>query len=213
MHEHTQHSESCRYKDDDKLAYAYLEIIKGKMILISANEVALFDEYLKYAKADDKDIVIDHEQSENEPFQIVYGGVMFDEEKISIEKMMELAIEIKGYALYDLEENGKVNVSGYTDIVFYPEEARSKNFIPFAALMQTPHRLINTEEPTTIFPAFANYNSVWEMMVNRPFLLACKESYIVPECLEENWQEKIDKERLMVAYNVADLVIYEEERQ
>lgn len=207
MHNHTQHSENCRYKDDDKIAYAYLEIMDGKMILISADEVALFDEYLKHAKADDKDIVIDHEQPEKEPFQIVYGGVMFDEGKITIEKMMEFARELKGYALYDLEENGKVNVSGYTDIVFYPEEAKGKNFIPFAALMQTPHRLINTEAPTTLFPAFANYNNVWECMVNRPFLLACKESFIATNCSEESWKEEIDKERLMAAYNVADLVI------
>lgn len=211
MHEHEQHSENCRYKEEDKLAYAYMEITDEKRILIAAGEISLFDEFLEYAKADDKDIVIDHEQSDDEPFQIMYGGIMFDEERISADGIMELAEQLKGYALYDLEEHGKVNVSGYTDIVLYPEEANSKNFIPFAAYIQTPHRLDDTKAPTTLFPALSNYNNVWEMMVNRPFLLACKETHMIPDCSEDNWKEHIDKKQLMKAYNVADLVIYEEE--
>lgn len=206
-----QHSENCRYKDDDKLAYAYFAITDETRILIAASEIALFDEYLEYAKADDKNIIIDHEQPDHEPFQIMYGGIMFDEEKVSVEKVMELANELKGYSLYDLEAEGKVNVSGYTDIVFYPEDANSKNFIPFAAFIQTPHRLIDTEAPKTLFPAFANYRFVWEKMVNRPFLFACRESFLADDCTVENWKEKIDKDRLMAAYNIADLVIYEDD--
>ena len=104
-----EHSENCRYKDDDKLAYAYIEITDETKILIAASEIALFDEYLEYAKADDKNIIIDHEQPDNEPFQIMYGGIMFNEEKISVEKVMELANDLKGYSLYDLEAGGKVN--------------------------------------------------------------------------------------------------------
>jgi len=206
-----EHSENCRYKDDDKLAYGYLAITDETMILIAASEIALFDEYLKYAKAEDKDIVINHEQPDHEPFQIMYGGIMFDDEKVSVEEVMDLATKLKGYSLYDLEAEGKVNVSGYTDIAFYPEDAISKNFIPFAAFIQTQHRLNNTESPTTLFPALANYRFVWEKMVNRPFLFACRESFLADDCTVENWKEKIDKDRLMAAYNIADLVIYEDD--
>jgi len=110
-----EHSENCRYKDDDKLAYGYLAITDETMILIAASEIALFDEYLKYAKAEDKDIVINHEQPDHEPFQIMYGGIMFDDEKVSVEEVMDLATKLKGYSLYDLEAEGypSSTFSGY----------------------------------------------------------------------------------------------------
>lgn len=67
---------------------------------------------------------------------------MMYNEGVTLEKVFGLAKEMRGYAFMDLEED-RVNISGYQDIVFYPEDAIADNYIPFAALMQMPHRLEN----------------------------------------------------------------------
>lgn len=67
------HSHDCRYKDDDMLLYAYLEI-HNQRCLLSANEVSVFDEYLEYAHNDDKNINIDFDRNDKSPYQLVYGG-------------------------------------------------------------------------------------------------------------------------------------------
>lgn len=196
------HSNGCRYQADDKLLYAKIEI-DHKMYLISAEEISLFDQYLEKAKNKDKDVNIDLFQSDNLPFQIVYGGMMYNE-GFTLERIFELAEEMRGYAFLDLEED-KVNVSGYQNIVFYPEEAESENYIPFAALIQMPHRLENMGYSVTLFP-YLGGNLILESMMNRPFLLACRESFFI-EGDGESWKRNINKEKLMEVYQCADLFI------
>lgn len=202
--ENKMHSKSCRYRDNDKMQYAYLKI-EEKFILILAYEFELFDSYLEKAIEDDKNIKINYEQSDNEPYQIVYGAMMFDEIHHTYSDIVALAKRMEGYAFLDLELE-KVNVSGYQEILFFPEEALAEEFIPFVALMQTPHHLQRMKYSITMFPALENH-LIWESMVNRPFLLACRESIMMEGLSEDNWTKYIEKNKLMQAYKIADLVV------
>lgn len=206
MNNRNTHSENCRYNDNDKLMYARMQLNEKVFCLISAKELTVFDEYFAAAtEKQDKTLIIDYDQSDNEPYQIVYGGMLYND-WCSYESAVETAEDIKGYALFDIEDEKKVNVSGYTDIVFFPEKAVSKFYIPFAALVQTTHRFENLQASITFFPAFANH-FVWESMINRPFLLAARKGVLVEELDISNWKEYLDEEVLVDAYNQADLVL------
>lgn len=199
-----KHSHKCRYSENDKMQYALMQITQDHRILISAYELCYFDKYLAYAKEKDKGVKIDYSQPDNEPLQIVYGGMMFDKDSVSFQKVKDISDKLAGFAIYDLEED-KVNVSGYEEIIYFPEYAVSETYIPFAALMQTTHRLQNMNYSITMF-ASASGKAVWEAMVNRPFLLACRESILLERLRKENWKQFIDKKRMMEAYQIADLV-------
>lgn len=197
------HSHKCRYKDTDKLQYALIELTEDKLFLIAAEEVEVFDTYLEHAKNQDKDVVMDLDQSDEEPLQIVYGGMLLNTHTTA-EKAYEIAEQLAGFALFDLEEE-RVNVSGYKEICFYPEHAETDNYIPFAALMQTTHRFENRTNSITMFPSMKG-SMVWEAMVNRPFVLACREGMLIEGIKKENWKSFIIKEKLLAAYVTADLV-------
>ena len=201
---HNTHSETCRHKEDDLLLYAYLELGDNK-ILISANEVDLFDMYLEKAHNGDKEIIIDYAESDNEPYQIIYGGLMFDNDRHNLEEILDLTEKMKGVAFFTLEEN-KVSVSGYMDIVVYPSDAVSEGFLPFAALMQTTYRLEDMEYSVTMFPALKGYH-IWECMANRPFLLACRKGYMKEGVTQENWKEHIVYDEMLEVYKISDLYI------
>ena len=199
---HNIHSDTCRYKEEDMLLYAYLELGDNK-ILISANEVELFDMYLEKARNGDKEITIDYSESDNEPYQIIYGGLMFINDKHELEEILDLTERMKGFAFLTLEEN-KVAVSGYMDIVIYSSDAVSEGFLPFAALMQTTYRLEDMDYSITMFPALKGYY-IWENMVNRPFLLACREGILLESIDKNEWRSHIDTERMMQIYRLSDL--------
>lgn len=198
-----KHSEHCKYDDDDKLLYARMEL-NGEFYLISAAEHSVFDKYLEKAEHKDKDVVLDMEQSDNEPYQLVYGAILINETYTKNE-IVSFLDEMKDFAMADLEEN-KVNISGFSDIKIFDNENDCKmNMYPFAALMRTPHRLQNMNSSVTLFPLVANHY-VWESMINRPFLLACRESKIMDNINIDNWTEFIDINDLMKFYAVADLL-------
>jgi hypothetical protein len=180
-----------------------------KRILISANECDLFYRYLEKAQNKDETVNIDYEESENLPYQIIYGGLMFDIEKENLKDIVELTSKMKNVAFLTLEEH-KASVSAYADIVLYLSEALSENFIPFAALMKTPYRLENMDHSVTMFSALEGHY-VWESMANRPFLLACRKSILVHGLSIENWKQHISFNEMIDAYKVADLFIDSDE--
>ena len=196
-------SHICRYRDTDKLQYVLMEIMEGKEMLIAAEEFPLFDRYLDYANNEDKEVVIDFNQPDREPYKLVYGGMLLNV-GVTYEKALEISSRLAGYALYDLEET-RVNVSGYEAIEFYPEDALSENYIPFVALMKTCHKLQDMSRSITMFPAMEEYR-VWEAMVNRPFVLACREAVLVEGVSVDNWKRHIDRGKLMEVYQKADLI-------
>lgn len=62
-----EHSEDCIYDEDDAMLYCKL-ILNDHELLVSAREVQVFDYYLDAAKNDDKDLKIDMDAAEKEPF-------------------------------------------------------------------------------------------------------------------------------------------------
>lgn len=209
------HSESCRYNDEDLMLYAFLNLMDDKFFLVSANEISLFDKYFAYAKNDDKEISIDLESNEKRPYQLVYGGIMFRQEENDIHKIQKYLENNKGAALIDLdsESDGHIIASSYDDIKIYPYKTLIKvatdNFVPFVALMKTHHVLHDEEISITMFPYCGRL--VWEDMINKPFLFACRETVSFDNLNKDNWEEYIDENLLLDVFKVADLYIPKEE--
>lgn len=198
-----EHTDKCCYELSDNILYALMDVTESKKILISAFELDLFDKYLELAKNNDKDVYVDLDFCESQPYKIVYGGLMFHD--IEWEDVSKYAEQLKGYALVDLEDEPyNLVASCYDDIIFFPDKAKSKNFIPFAALMRTKYDLKEFEYSITMFPCCGSL--IWEDLANRPFLLACRESILLPENVSiNNWKEYISQNILMEKYSVADL--------
>lgn len=193
----------CMYHDNDALLYVVAKLGEHDVIL-SARETEVYNEYLGYAKNEDKELSIDADSAENEPYSIVYGGLMFvngtfDDIKDAVESL-------KGKALLDLDrDKDELAASCYDDIIFFPEHKRADNCIPFAALMHTTHPFDNKDVSVTMFPCYENLY-VWECMVNRKFLLACRKKVTAGESATlTNWKDKINKDELIAAYNISGI--------
>lgn len=197
------HSEECSYKDNDALLYGILKMGEHA-ILVSAREMQVFHEYLEYAKNGDIEISVDMDAAENAPFSIVYGGIML--KNGMLENIRESIDDLKGCALLDLDRNkDDLAASRYEDIVLFPDYSKAGSFIPFAALMQTTHPFDSDDTSVTMFPLYQG-NLVWECMVNKPFLLACRNKMTVKDgTTVDNWKSQINMDKLLTAYSVADL--------
>lgn len=194
------HSEECIYKDK-KLLYALMEVGENK-IIIAASEMLLFDTYLEYAHDDDKNLAINYEESDNEPYQLVYGSIL--ENPIcdfNYKELANLAEEMKGYALLELVDENEIRVSGYDDILVL-EYGKAEGNYPFVALMKTRSTFV-TDYSKTMFPA--GKCNVWESLVNRPFLLACRYSIRPDDLTIENWKSYVSEETMLSINEVADL--------
>ena len=62
---------------DKAMLYALVQITDEARVLLSAEELVVFDDYLKAAKEEDKGIIVDMDTCDNEPYQLVYGAMMF----------------------------------------------------------------------------------------------------------------------------------------
>lgn len=169
-------------------------ILNDHELLVSAREVQVFDYYLDAAKNDDKDLKIDMDAAEKEPFSLVYGGLMFHNH--SYEEIAGLVERLKDYAFLDLDrEKDDLSASCYQDILLYPELRKADQFIPFD----------DSDMSVTLFPLIGE-GRVWEHMANKPFLLACRRKVELDEDVTvENWKDRIDIDELEAAYQVADL--------
>lgn len=176
--------------ENEVLQYAYMEIEPDDFRLISAREYVRFDELLRIAKEEDKEIFVDMDTSDDYPFQLCYGAIGLNI-KISgwTEDLIGYIEKSKNCAFICVEEDtNELIASSYADIVVEPNED-SGNFIPFVALMRTPYSQHDADTSVTMFPYSGRL--VFEDMINRPFALACRE--IVPtDATLDNWKEKID---------------------
>lgn len=200
------HSKSCRYNEEDLLLYAALKFKNGGSFIISANESALYDRYLDYAHNKDEAVTIDEESYEKQPLQLVYGGIMFPYKEININKIQSYLEKNKevGFIDLDSEKDGHVTASLFYDIKLFPDnEAATDGFVPFVALMKTHHTLHDEESSITMFPYCGRL--MWEDMVNRPFLFACRETASFDNLNRDNWKDYIDEDLLMRVFKVADL--------
>lgn len=198
-----EHSQDCIYDEDDAMLYCKL-ILNDHELLVSAREVQVFDYYLDAAKNDDKDLKIDMDAAEKEPFSLVYGGLMFHNH--SYEEIAGLVERLKNYAFLDLDrQKDDLSASCYQDILLYPELSKEDQFIPFVALMQTTHPFDDSDMSVTLFPLIGE-GRVWEHMANKPLLLACRRKVELDEDVTvENWKDRIDIDELEATYRVADL--------
>lgn len=187
-------------KNDPAMLYALMEVTKERYVLISAQELAQFDEYLKAAHNNDQDITVDLESSDHEPFQLVYGALIYRD--ISNEDLKKNIEDLKGCAMIDLNGNdfGQLIASSYTDICLFGEENKDNGSIPFVALMQTKNKE-HDHISITMFPYYGMM--IWESMINRPFLLACRKFVKIDGLTLSNWRHYIDKKILDEAYQNA----------
>lgn len=196
------HSKDCCYRDVAAVSYALMELPGYKEILISANEVSKFDEYLKLAHDDDKDIFIDFETCDHEPYQLVYGALKFH--GIDKEHIIDYVYDSKERALIDLDGVDMKNLvaSSYADICLFTDRMTRPESIPFVALMQT---MCEEKDGTsvTMFPCCDM--TVWENMVNRSFLLACRKFVSIDNLTLENWKEHVDMNVLDDAYRLSGI--------
>lgn len=195
------HDSAC--SKDDAMLYCIMAFGDHKL-LMSAREVQVFDYYLDAAKNDDRNIKIDMDAADAEPLSLVYGGLMFYGSEYK--EIADLVGRLKGYAFLDLDrKEGELAVSGYQDIQLFPELKISERFIPFAALMQTNHPFDDPDVSVTLFPIMGE-GCIWESMVNKPFLLACRRKVDPGEDITvENWKDHIDISQMIEAYRISDL--------
>lgn len=215
--EQNKHSSKCRYNDESKVLYALMELADDKYALMSATEVAKFDKLLDYAQNEDNEISCDFDVNDNEPYKIVYGGMMLNKTRYNESEIefawLEASNTIRenlGCALLDVdsENDGKFIASTIDGIKFYPGKAVSEVWIPFVALMKTHHTLHDSESSISMFPCLSDC-FIWEMMVNKPFLFACRETVEIEGLTKENWENYISEELVEKAYSVADLLVEE----
>ena len=195
-----------------KMEYAHMEL-NGKMFLISAEEFSLYDKYLQYAHNKDREIKI-IEPEEGNPLKIVYG-MMLVNPIFDTTEAFKIADNVKNYSLFDISENN-VNVSAYEDILFCMDYSKrcagcegyefdcastEKTAFPFAALMDTTHIFNGNKCAISIFPALSNFDTIFEKMINRPFVLACIKSFQIEglKLTKDNWRKYIDKKDMLEA--------------
>lgn len=214
MQEQNKHSEKCRYNEDSKMLYALMEVKEGDYVLMSVTEVSKFEEYLTFARNDDRDVSYDLESNDAVPYKIVYGGLLLNKTQYrdaeidsAWHKTANNIMDNLGCAYIDAdsEENGNFTASSLDDVKFYSEKANSTIFIPFAALVKTHHVLHDSATSVSMFPYFKD-TLAWEMMVNKPFILACRETAEIDGLTKDNWKEYISEDLLEKAYAVADLL-------
>ena len=195
-----KHAENCPFENEN-LAYALLEINDTTMILVSAEEMTNYNKYLKSARNNDADINIDFDTCDNEPYQIVYGSILYHERKG--EEIIEYVNELKELALINVDgEFGNLIASAYDDIRLFTDESIRNESIPFAALIKTKCEE-NPYSPVTLFPCCDR--TVFENIINRSFLLACRKFVKIEGLTIENWTEFIDMDTLKEAYRTAEI--------
>lgn len=201
--EHEGHSECCRYNDDDMLLYAYMQLTDTFMALVSANEVALFDDLLEAANNSDKNLTVDMDTCDSLPYKIIYGAVMCRDD-FTIEDLKRNLKDNLGCAFIHLDDfDGQtVMASAFYDFVISEEFSVSDHYLPFVALAKTNIELHNSDASYTLFPYLGGL--VWESMVNKRFLVACRETLEIDGLTEENWKEHISWDDMEKYYSVAD---------
>ena len=197
------HSGECRYSDDDMLLYAYMQVTDDYMALVSANEVSLFDDLLKAAHDKDANLILDEDTCENIPYKIIYGAIMV-KESFGAEKAEESLNQNLGHAYLNVDDfDGKSLVmSTFDDFMISKELSSSELYLPFVALARTNVELHDSDISYTFFPYFGG--TVWESMVNKPFVIACRETLEVEGLTKENWKDHVSWDDVERFYEVAD---------
>lgn len=169
--ENNNHIGNCPYCGT-AMKYAYMELTDDFTALIDAEEMCFFDALLEKAK-ENIDIEIDETSEENASYKLVYGGMLVNEKITNVEEAAKLAKEMAGFAFAHIAED-VATICNYKEIVFFSNTKLDEMGIPFAAIMKLPFELNDKNCSITLTPLLEGHDNMWEHMVNRPFLLACR---------------------------------------
>lgn len=195
--------ESCSFCEK-AMKYAYIDLTENHRALIDAEEMSFFDALLEKAK-NNPDIEIDEQSEENVSYKLVYGGLLVNERLTSTEEAIQTAMEMAGFHFAHITENA-ATLCRYKEIMFFENKKASEMGIPFAAIMKIPLDLNNSNCSVTLTPLFQGHNNMWEQMVNRPFLLACRLEEYITERENEDFVSLINTELLQEAFDRAFIV-------
>lgn len=190
------------------MKYAFMQLKDDFFALIDAEEYTFFDELLERGKSKETDIAIDEDSIDNTAYKLVYGGVLINTHLMDVETAIKTIDKMLNYAFLYIEKE-KATVCTYCAIEMFPTISKAENWIPFVALMKLPVSLQNQSCSITLTPAISekeHEKCLWEYMVNRPFLLACRYEAVIEELTEENYKDYVDLDYMIEAYNKADLV-------
>jgi len=183
--ENNEHLEKCP-GCGAALKYAYMKLTEDFTALIDAEEMCFFDALLEKAK-ENIDIEIDETSEENASYKLVYGGMLVNETTTPIEEAVVIAHDMVGFTFAHITEDMAITCK-YKEIMFFTNNKPNQMGIPFVAIMKLPEELNDRNRSVTLTPMFSNHENMWEHMVNRPFLLACRLEEDITgrenECLE-----------------------------
>ena len=191
-----------------EMYYARMELNENHSCLISANEIENFDKYLKLAREGDRNITIDLDTDEKCKPIIVAGKVLLQSTSRGNQTLKTIKAS-KNCALINIEEDfdenlaHQIHASAYLDIILDKTHADNAGGVPFWALMQTLETF-QDHRPLTLFPCTGGL--VWEDLVNRPYLLACRR--VIPTGKTptvRTWKKYIDTTDLS-AFHLAEFV-------
>lgn len=136
---------------------------------------------------------------------------MVNMDNIKIEDSIKLAKDIEGCSMLHITEKEAFECS-YKKIHVFQELAQHENFIPFAAFMRVPFSLKEVDCAKTVTPCFADIKYVCEQIINRPFLLACREedgivSVDADMDLDVLLESMLNKEKMLNACEMAGIVL------
>ena len=174
-----------------------------RQVIISVKESNVFEDYLNSANNNDADIHIAKE-SIKEQYQLVYGSIIYNADEELDKEYIESGVD-KSLITLDVPKYGELDKSYYAGIKMYDNQITIGEYakaVPFVALMQTTCK--QDINPITMFHVLKDAK-VWESMVNRRFLFACKKFVKIDGLTKENWKEHIDKNILIEAYALSTM--------
>lgn len=204
----TEHSPECSHVND---ALKYAKVDLGPvMILLDAIEAGILYDAIDMAR-DETEYFDMHEADDNTPLKLVYGALMINMNNIKSEDALTLAKEMEGCSMLHITEKEAFECT-YEKIHIFQELAQHETFIPFAAFMRVPFSLKEVDCAKTVTPCFADIKYVCEQIINRPFLLACREEDGIVNVdadvdLDVLLDYLLEKEKMLNACEMAGIVL------
>lgn len=173
------------------MQYAFMKITEKYKCLIDANELLTLNSDItdfKESPLDDSNFI----------FKICYGFYYPQlDKKLNLESILNHIEDAKNKWLIHISKNHGTYL-GINDLVLFPEYFKTRQKIPFAALVSVPptFQLNIKGQAKTAFLKWHNLDIITNL-INREglFALVREEKRNTKNLTIENWKDKIDKER------------------
>jgi len=194
---------NCTYCDA-AMKYAYMQLTENFFALMDAEEMCFFDALFEKAK-NKTETEFDETLEENVSYKLVYGGLLVNEKIMTKEEAIKVVKEMTGFSFAQIKEDTAITCQ-YKEIMLLENNEVDNMGIPFAAIMKLPEELNERNCSITLTPLFEHHDNMWERIVNRPFLLACRLEEDIIKTETETLSTLIDKEKLNEAFARAFIV-------